>query len=169
MRFIIHKNHHRAKPLYWLRWFPLLISPTIISRRVFFDFNAKYELPGGDQDDHNKLFGVAFGGVHKYSARFGWRWSYDKNKFILSAYVYDKGVRQMFDLAECSPGIPYDCSLEITGTSYIFTVKRITGNGTNQYWFSYSHNRKMCLLLGLFFGGNQPAPHTMQVEIKKIK
>ncbi|MGQ0739567.1 MAG: hypothetical protein ACT4OJ_10940, partial [Bacteroidota bacterium] len=101
MNFTFKKGKHRARPLYWLRWWPLLIGPRDIRRRVMFLFGSRYDLEGQDQDDHNKLYGVAFGGVHRHSARFGWRYNNDTGKFILSAYCYIRGQRTMEDLCEC--------------------------------------------------------------------
>lgn len=171
MTFAFHKGKHRAKPLYWLRWWPLLIRPRKIGRQVMFFFDSKYDLPDGDQEDHNKLFGVAFGGVHKHSARFGWRYSPDKKKFILSAYVYTNGNRIMEDLCVCVANHWYQCDIHLDGPEYLFTVWNDKGSmlgsligGTH---ITKTGSRMFSFLLGPYFGGNRPAPQKLSINLKK--
>lgn len=173
MTFVIHKGTHRARPLYWLRWWALLINPKKISRKVMFFFDSKYELPDGDQEDHNKLFGVAFGGVHRNSARYGWRYSLDKKKFILSAYVYAGGNRIMEDLCECVANHWYQCDLLIVDTSmgkyYQFLVYSESGHTLNpdSYVIRKRGQSLFGFLLGSYFGGNRPAPNRISIDLKK--
>jgi hypothetical protein len=174
MIFQIKKGKHRARPLYWLKWWPLLFNPAIIQRRVIFDFSAKYDLKGPDQADHNKLFGVAFGNVHYNSARFGWRYDIDKNVFILSAYCYLNGTLIMSDLCEVFASKRYDCQIFLHGEKYLFRVVKLDYiNGGREVLaeetISKGHKREWCLFLGLYFGGNKTAPHNMTVNISKIK
>lgn len=168
MTFKICKGKHRAKPLYWLHWFPLLFNQKVIRRRVMFYFSAKYNLESEDQADHNKLFGVAFGGVHKNSARFGWRWDIDKIRFVLSAYCYVNGERIMFDLCTAVAMHWYDCSLEITDDLYKFHVFNEKKEVIGIDFIRKGHKKKVGFLLGLFFGGNRAAPSDMTIQIKKI-
>lgn len=172
MTFAFHKGKHRAKPLYWLRWWPLLIRPRKIGRQVMFFFDSKYDLPDGDQEDHNKLFGVAFGGVHKHSARFGWRYSPDKKKFILSAYVYTNGNRIMEDLCVCVANHWYQCDLVIVDTSmgkyYQFLVYDERGQSlADGYGIKKRGQSFFGFLLGPYFGGNRPAPNRISIDLKK--
>jgi hypothetical protein len=166
--FRIKKGRHRARPLYWLRWWPLLWNPYQVARRVTFSFSCKYTLEGDDQYDTNKLFGIAYGGVHRESARFGWRYDPDRYKFVLSAYCYVKGQRTITDLCEVVANHAYDCWIIPAGGRYIFEVCRTDGLQLALKDFPYSHKRKIAFLLGLFFGGNQPSPHDMTIQLKKI-
>lgn len=168
MTFSIHKNTHRARPLYWLCWFALLFKPKRIARRVYFDFSAKYDIGQADQADTNKLFGVAFGNVHRNSARFGWRYDLVRNKFILSAYCYLNGERVIEDLCEAVAAHYYDCILAFTESDYLFTVKKENGDILARTAISKGHKRKCGWLLGCYFGGNEKAPHNMTLQLKKI-
>ena len=70
MNYRIHKGKHRAwPPVFGLFW------KKEMSRDVYFDLSAKYDLPGdADDEDVNKLFGFGFFPSHHIeSARFGWR------------------------------------------------------------------------------------------------
>lgn len=168
MTFTFHKGYHRARPLYWLHWWPLLISPDSISRRVMFLLSAKYDLHGEDQEDQNKLFGLSYGKIHRNSARFGWRYDLNKKKFILSAYCYLNGTRIMQDLCEAVASHWYDCHIITSGHSYIFRVMNENGDILCTEHISKGHYKKTGWILGPFFGGNQAAPNNMIIQIKKI-
>jgi hypothetical protein len=171
MLFRIPHNKHRARPLYWLQWWPVFHNPVMIARQVVFPFAARYQFTGDavkDQADHNKLFGVAFGKVHYLSARFGWRYDPVKDKFILSAYCYLNGTPHMDDLCECRVNERYVCRLLISHTDYIFQVVNDRFNLIADYHITKGHRRKWSVLLGLYFGGNQKAPVPIEIEMKKL-
>lgn len=161
------KGKHRARPLYWLRWWPLLIAPKKIERSVVFSFDSVYELPGGDQEDVNKLFGVAFGGVHKESARFGWQYSAETKSFILSSYVYVNGERIVNGLCHCEMNNLYKCSIVILKDRYKFYVS-FKGNIIGSDTIFKFIDRKFGWLLGSYFGGNQSAPANLSLRLSKI-
>lgn len=167
MTFTIHKGKHRAKPLYWLRWFALLINPKRIARRVTFLFDSTYSLEGEDQQDTNKLFGAAFGKVHRNSVRFGWRYNPDSRKFILSAYCYINGERIIEELCDCVANHYYDCEIWITELDYLFKVTNEKGQILSMTAISKGHRRKIGWLLGVYFGGNNPAPKRIELQLKK--
>lgn len=168
MTFTINKGKHRASPLYWLRWFPFLFAPKKIIRTVRFDFNCKYNLNDDDQFDVNKLFGVSFGWVHKESARFGWRFDPKSNLFHLYAYYYIKGIPEFKLIASCVATKKYTCILAIENSYYCFYVLNEKDQQVAVEPIHNFHSRKFAFLLGPFFGGNNPAPHKMTLEINKI-
>ncbi len=158
------KGTHRARPLYWLRWFPILFNPKQISRKVVFTHQSKYWLPGIDQQDHNKLFGVGFMHPKKDSARFGWRFDTDTRSFVLSAFIHSKGQMEFTDLGSVNANTPVTCRLSITSNTYIFEVLK-NGRALTSRIFPKSHNRKWAFLLGPYFGGNRPAPDDLKIEL----
>lgn len=166
MIFKFKKGTHRAWPWYWLRWWPLLINPKKITRTVTFLHESKYWLPGIDQQDHNKLFGIGFLHPKKNSARFGWRYDPDEGKFVISAFVHVNGKMDFKDLCSVDVNTPTILSITITGSYYIFKSfnSRV---GTAEYMCSKGHNKKVGLLLGPYFGGNRPSPQTLRIELKK--
>lgn len=168
MIFTFKQGKHRARPLYWLVWWPLLYNITELKRRVRFSFSAKYELGNGDQDDVNKLFGLSFGRVHRNSARFGWMYSPYNEKFILYAYCYLNGERIFSNICECVAHREYDCSLIVTYDEYIFMVMQCdNGHILATEHISKGHRKKWSWLLGPYFGGNRPAPSLMKIKISK--
>jgi len=168
MIFTHHKGKHRAKPLYWLRWWPLLWNPVTIARRVTFDFTARYDHPGTyDDEDVNKLFGVSFLRPHRNSARFGWRYDAAAKKIILYAYSYVNGKRHIVDLCTVVANHFYDCSILIGKDIYVFKVHNESGELIAYEHLKKPHRKKLALLLGPYFGGNIPAPHDVIIKIRK--
>src|SRR5687767_3142409 len=117
MIFRIVKGTHRSHPLRAGIW----LNKTIIRRRVTFHQSCKYNLDSFDQQDINKVFGIAFTdfwrliwiGIswpvfillnykrqHVDSARFGWRYDIEANKFIISSYCYVDGQRITSDICK---------------------------------------------------------------------
>lgn len=170
MIFSFKKGRHWARPFYWLHWWPLLINTQRICRRVKFSFDSKYELPAADQLDTNKLFGISFAiNRHKNSARFGWCYVPERNTFKLSAYCYIGGQRGITDLCECTPNHYYECRIEILPHSYVFEVfKSESGEKIAMMLLYRGKERKIGWLCGPFFGGNNPAPKNLKLELKKI-
>lgn len=165
MTFTFKKGNYRAWPWYWLRWWPLLFNPVKITRKVTFLHNSKYWLPGIDQQDHNKLFGVGFLNPLRNSARFGWRYNPDTGNFIISAFTHIKGVMDFKDLCE----VPANTSVTLTlvfGESGCFF--RVFSPRTGYRYHSADVKPKLFgILLGPWFGGNRPAPTKLKLELKK--
>lgn len=165
MTLTIHKGKHRPK-WWWLR-LKLWRGKESLRYKVTFDFNCVYDLRNTDQNDINKLFGIGYFPHHKDSARFGWRYDLGKKLFILSAYCYVHGQRFTQDVAQCSFQ-PVICEIVKFPDYYEFTVSQaenfhLLGRKTIPYW----HKKKWSYALGVFFGGNRPAPQDMSIKIHK--
>ena len=170
MTFHFKIGKHRPRPIYWLRWFILLFNRTEIKRQVVFPFSSKYELDNGDQQDWNKLFGISFTmDPHDGSARYGWAYNPEKQRFELSAYCYLNGEQVMEHLCDCIPNLAYDCHLIITREDYKFRVYRKSDMAVMcSAEFSKGHRRRNGYLLGPFFGGNQAPKKLLTIQLKKI-
>lgn len=168
MTFSFKKGKYRARPLYWLHWFPLLIRPREIRRSVIFNYSTKYDLGTDDQYDVLKLFGYRFGFRRRDSARFGWRFEPKVNKFFLYAYTYVNGVRSFEKVCECVANFSYECTIiYYPGCYYLFTVKNEKGIIAGKIIVQHYHKKKIAWLLGPYFGGTTPAPHDMTLTVKK--
>lgn len=136
------------------------------TKEVTFDASCLYE-PLDSEHDYNKLFGWSFGFHHRNSVRVGWRSQGNQIELIL--YVYEDGKRCDTDI----PGILCDI-----GKKYRVTLRRIK----DEYWLSvvdtesllYRFQWRPCsktikptwgYKLGLYFGGQKPAPHTIKVTM----
>lgn len=179
MTYTIKKGRHYARPLRFGLWW----NRKTFARKVIFANNCRYELPGDDQEDTNKLVGVGYlrgwfrpSGVkwwqlwkyhHKDSARFGWRYLPGSGKMEIMAYCYDNGKRIKESVALCSVGQLYRLNLRITANEYIFTVIDSPGKIVGQTIVARRHNKKFQYRLGIYFGGNRSAPNHMTILIEK--
>jgi hypothetical protein len=163
MLYKIKKGKHRAWPLA----LGLFFKPTTIRKTVIFGAGCNYWLEGVDMLDTNKLFGLAFipEGVHKESARFGWRYDNAKS-VVLSAYCYVKGERVIKELCKVPRFQKITCALYVQPENYHFVVM-IDGTPQASQSVPKFHNRKLAYKLGVYFGGNQLAPQTMEIELLK--
>lgn len=166
MKYTIKKGAHRAWPWSLGLWF----NKQVLRRAVYFDNSCKYHLEGEDMDDTNKLFGIGyFPNHHKDSARFGWRYNPDTEKIRVSAYCFVNGKRIILDLCEVAVFRWYHFTLTVLDSRYQFEIR----DGFNDWHVIgddiviKTHNKNWSYRLGLFFGGNKPAPQKMHIEIKK--
>jgi hypothetical protein len=139
------------------------IETTEMKFVVKFDSTAIYEtmLPE-NQYDINKLYGFSDNNSdhHQYSARFGWRWS-DK-ALRLFAYVYNQGTVVSKELATVAIGAETNCSIKAVNNNYLFTVNGIT---TQIPRLSATEKAKGYQLYP-YFGGDETAPHQINIWIK---
>ena len=132
---------------------------------VKFDSSAIYRsfLPI-NQYDINKLYGFSDNnaGHHQFSARFGWRWS--DNALRLFAYVYNNGVVVSKELGSVTIGKEVNCGIKVYGPAYIFSCEEIIEylprTSTTPLAKGY--------LLYPYFGGDEPAPHDINIWIKNL-
>jgi hypothetical protein len=130
---------------------------------VKFDSTAIYETQlTENQYDINKLYGFSDNNSdhHQYSARFGWRWS--AKALRLFAYVYNEGAVISIELATVAIGEETSCSITITSSNYLFMVNGIT----TQLPRTASTQKAKGYQLYPYFGGNEAAPHLINVWIK---
>ena len=133
---------------------------TAIYAAVITDYNHAYDV--------NKLYGFSEGFNNQYnSARIGWRWL-DGN-LQLFAYVYAKGILLRDPISYDPPfiksveiGQEINCSIAISGGTYIFTVDGVTvttPRGTTSGKYSGYQQYP-------YFGGTLTAPHLINIYIK---
>ncbi|MGZ3882100.1 MAG: hypothetical protein ACXVBF_12205 [Flavisolibacter sp.] len=130
-----------------------------------FDSTAIYQAQSPEnQYDINKLYGFSDNNAdhHQYSARFGWRWS-DK-ALRLFAYVYNAGVVTSKELSTVNIGSDINCSIKVTGDKYLFTVD---GTATQLPRMATTEEAKGYQLYP-YFGGDEVAPHQVNIWIKNL-
>ncbi|MFN2439196.1 MAG: hypothetical protein ABR503_08345 [Chitinophagaceae bacterium] len=132
---------------------------------VKFDSSAVYQSASPiNQYDINKLYGFSDNNAkhHQFSARFGWRWS-DK-ALRLFAYVYNNGILVSKELGTIGIGKEVSCSIKVHASVYIFSVGEIT-----EYLPRLSATPlAKGYLLYPYFGGDEPAPHDINIWIKNL-
>ncbi|RKQ49286.1 hypothetical protein BXY85_0275 [Roseivirga pacifica] len=136
-----------------------------ISITVKFDNSANYALENeNDQADINKLIGFSDCAAHhqRESARFGWRWFEDELQIL--AYVYRDGD---FIFEEMG-AIPLDTEVEMEirtlNGQYLFSGEGLDNVALER---SASCNTGENYWLWPYFGGNQPAPHDITIQLKR--
>lgn len=161
MFYTIKKGKHRAWPLR----LGLFFKRSAIRRTVMFGEGCAYWLEGLDMLDTNKLFGLAFlpEGVHKESARFGWRYDNAKS-IVLSAYCYVNNERIIKELCKVPLYKKITCALYIQKGNYVFDVL-IDGKPTANELVPKFHDRAWAYRLGVYFGGNKTAPQQIKIEL----
>jgi hypothetical protein len=132
---------------------------------VKFDSSAIYKtVLAENQYDINKLSGFSDNNAehHQYSARFGWGWS--DQALRLYAYVYNDGFRESKEIGTVAIGATVNCSIKVKGSIYVFTMNshkvempRLSVSGKAQGY-----------LLFPYFGGDEVAPHPINIWIKML-
>lgn len=133
---------------------------------VRFDSSAIYQTADpANQYDINKLYGFSDNNAdhHQYSARFGWRWT--EGALRLFAYVYNTGEVFSKELATVSINQEISCSIQITDTRYLFQVNDIVDSMPR---LSKTIKAKGYQLYP-YFGGDEAAPHEINIWIRNVK
>ncbi len=162
---VINAGDHDPTPL---RSSSLLVSPREVSATVTFDSTCIYDLHGGDQEDWNKVIGLGFVGSKDQTlgaaphqvdgARVGWRWSTKLQRIELGAYVYVEGKLTSFKIAETLINQPTKLIIKI---DYDKKLYQVIGGPP----IPFTHDKTFAYETGLYFGGNQVAPHEIRVKI----
>ena len=154
---IIPKGKH--KPFYLPE---IIAQPRILRYAVTFTPSCAYVLPKEDQVDINKLFGVGYFPSHrKNSVRFGWRYSAG-NYIDIFAYWYKDGERFWKMLGMLPIGMEHTFVLTPGQSTHTLQVL-----GKGMACTVPLFHKGLGYLLRPYFGGNQKAPH--DIEIKMIE
>jgi hypothetical protein len=139
---------------------------TIIQFKALFDSSAVYQtkLPS-NQNDINKLYGVADCGTHHHenSARFGWRWNGQTVEIF--AYYYVNKERLSVKLGNAAIGQENSYVLSVEGNQYVFQYNE-KETKVNRHCDSPAFDG---YLLYPYFGGDETAPHDISIHISVLK
>ena len=133
---------------------------------VKFDSSAIYKtVLTSNQNDINKLLGFSDNNEdhHQFSARFGWRWS--DNALYLFGYTYNNGVMSWKKLGAVKIGAENSCSIKVKSNFYIFSLNDAVDSMQRLSTTPQAKGYK----LYPYFGGDEPAPHDINIWIKEIK
>lgn len=159
--FTIKKDSHYSTPV-----MKKPFHKNKLEFRAAFNETAIYTFDtanASDQGDTNKLFGFGdCGDSHmENSARFGWRWY--NNQLQIMAFTHKNGVFDYKFISEASLGRIYTYTIGLSSdkTKYIFNFNNVTvemERGCNS-------DRANGYTLQPYFGGNQPAPHDINIKL----
>lgn len=161
----IKKGRHYCTPFPFPLFYIGKNNFHIISK-VKFNSDCAYDI-GKDQSDINKLIGISYGFHHNQSDRIGWRYLPIKNKIELLVYSYISGVVTKFPISTIDFDKIYDIEIKINihkkenrRNVVVYLDNKEIFNTT------FKHNSTFWgYTLGLYFGGNCVAPHTMHIEV----
>ena len=131
-----------------------------------FDSSAIYTtVDPGRQNDINKLYGFSDNNTthHRFSARFGWRWS--NNALRIFGYIYNNGIRDSKELGTVAIGYENNYSIKVTPTAYQFLLNGKVDSLPRSSTTIKAEGYK----LYPYFGGNESAPHTINIFIKELE
>jgi len=132
---------------------------------VRFDSSAIYQtIDQANQEDINKLYGFSDNNAdhRQFSARFGWNWA--RGALRLYAYVYNSGDRTSQEMTAIQIGTEDTCSIKVSGDHYTFSVNNTTTQMARESKTSEASGYK----LFPYFGGNETAPHEIDIWIKEL-
>lgn len=141
-----------------------MVSNDSLVFSVYFDSTAIYtSATPGNQADINKLWGFSdcSGTQHQNSARVGWR--YFKGNLELLAYCYAGGVRSYKLLGAIKTNEFNTCTIVSKMDTYVFYLG-------NQAPIVMERGCSQGLKFRLFpyFGGDEVAPHDVNIWIKEL-
>ena len=158
--FWVEQGEHSFRP-------KRILQPSYrtLSWNTMFRDNCWYDadkMPAGDRKDINKLYGITSASIHKNSARIGWR--AEKDSIIsIFAYWYIDGNREFLKLGETNTSEFNHYLIKVHDNKYVFgfndTYHTVTGVNKTFWLNSYRSYP--------YFGGNQPAPHFMDLIINE--
>jgi hypothetical protein len=149
----------------------LLFGGRKLAYTVVFKNSCRYEI-GSDQTDINKLFGIGyFPHHHRNSVRFGWVYNPSKNDTMeIYAYWYDKGERKY----------EFMCDVPINSPAYYEMTVEYSASVGRYFRLSVTFDKEVVgakpvlirpqsvgYLLRPYFGGNQTAPHNMEIWMER--
>lgn len=159
--WLIKKDNHYAETGSYSKF-----NGTIIQFKAIFDSSAIYQTKlASNQNDINKLYGVADCGTHHHenSARFGWRWNGENIEIF--AYYYVNKVRNSVKLGNATIGQENRYVLSIEGNQYVFQfnekVTKVNRHCDIPEFDGY--------LLYPYFGGDETAPHDISIHLSILK
>jgi len=145
-----------------------------IWRTIIFKDNCRYDLKNNNQFDTNKLFGLGQLGIVDWksahlenSARFGWRWNLDKNLMEIMAFSHVDGMMKFYSMGYVELNDEIYLRLKIDWTNKVYVYRMIKdGMLIKEYKEKFNCDKYIKTELSLYFGGDETAPHDMNIIYK---
>lgn len=143
---------------------------------VVLDESATYTLPGADQQDWNKGGGLSFNYFNhlKESAMWAWRWNPVTSKHEFAAYCHINSQRVIGkpfpseNPTEVAIAVGHTEKVVITlDIDYVYKLYKYDFNGV-RVTLPFSHNLKQSKEITANFGGNNPAPRKLTLNVNNL-
>jgi len=182
MKITIKKGRHYpwliplASPI-WVR----KLEGTFRTAKFMFSDSCMFDLHDEDQWDVNKLFGFSIGHHQKGSSfRFGWRPLLNNGTIEIVAYEYHDGFRfKTMPICEVELNKQYKFRIGylpyINRTYYNVSDTQTGKRIKDRFIVDFTNEVKLLkksglgYTLGVYFGGNEKAPHDITIFKKHLK
>ncbi len=150
----IHKGKHRGTP-----WKIKLIRGSCVTKIFTFKESCLYDLPVSEV---NKLFGYSYDLLNKDTVRFGWKAVRDRIQ--LWAYFH-KDFKKYDNLQTVLTVVSINKPVKLS----LYTIDDITYFSIDDKVYHSSKFKKKYWgwNQNVYFGGQTPAPHDMEIEINE--
>jgi hypothetical protein len=171
MKNIILKGcHYSLIPSLGIKYLKQPIDEITQKHTFMFMENCRYTLNKEDQYDWNKLFGLFIGinGIHKNSYRFVWRYNNVSDIIEIGIYTYLNSVRNYNTFCNVKINKLIDLEINLLKIENGMIVHFKSDCKEERVEYIMKGKIKGCLVFnaGLYFGGNNTAPHTMSIKIE---
>jgi hypothetical protein len=164
--YTIKKGSHYAKGTFWDKFTAIGFNRKILNATFCFSQSCWWAPPRNNDDlDLNKLCGIGYGlNHHKNSVRLAWVPDFNQpGKIKIFGYTYDEssaGHKSQF-IKTVQAGSVCNGRIVNNGANYQMSV-----DGTMITMENKSGDPGLCFGLFPYFGGNNTAPHDMDIELE---
>ncbi len=134
-----------------------------ISFSAEFSESCIYNLGNSDQFDINKLIGFSNGFHHKNSARIGWRAKGEQIEIVTYCYVDGVRIREEI-MGLVAPGEKFFCVIKEIGDLWVLQFQSLSH--FSKFYVKRGKQTFWGYKLYPYFGGNNVAPHNMEIKIQ---
>lgn len=122
-----------------------------------------------NQLDWNKLMGFTTNRIHHNSIRLGWRWRPDLKKVEVGHYGYIQGARTMLPLTTVELDAPLDVEIKIWNDGQAVRAGAAAHTEARSLGLSGWIPTMTWLLKTAYFGGDETAPHDLDISVTEIR
>lgn len=135
--------------------------------RARFDETARYNAGIRNQADINKLMGFSEANSHhrKNSIRFGWRYDLLTDSIEVFAYAYEESKRWYQRITKVAINQSVKYCIQITDQAFYLIVDDAQ---VVEFQRTVKNKKGIYYLLFPFFGGNEVAPHDINVYVEEM-
>jgi hypothetical protein len=144
------------------------VDRTVKFRAVFHGDVPYLTQLASNQADWNKLMGLTTNRIHHASIRLGWRWRPDLKKVELGFYGYLSGQRVMLPLQTVALETPIDIELRFWNGGASARAGGAYHEEARSLGLSHWLPAMTWLLETAYFGGDETAPHDMDISVSDI-
>lgn len=181
-RYTVKKGRHGFRLLGVFPIIPKIIKrPILASWLVTFGEGCDYLLPGADQQDWNKGGGVSFDLLTNHIDSVMWAWRYNPALELveLAMYAHVDGLRwvarnelrpsegEILNRIAIGETARISLKVDYEEGNYDMNIQVVGDNESYPGIIPFTHEKEIARTIGVWFGGNNPAPNKMDLFIER--